>query len=306
MMRTIQSLMLSTLVLSTFAVAALLGSAARGAEPKTELLWPKGAPDANGDEAKDKPTLIIYLPDVEQAKEKEARGAVVVCPGGGYGGLAIDHEGHQIAKWLNENGLAAFICDYRHRGRGYGHPAPLQDAHRAIRTVRARAEEFGVDPTKVGILGFSAGGHLTSSALTHFDKGDEKAEDSVMRQSSRPDFGVLCYPVIAFDTDFTHRGSQNNLLGADASKELIESMSSEKQVTSETPPTFLFHTFEDKAVPPQNSVVFYEACIKNNVPAELHVFEKGQHGIGLAKSISGTSAWPALCIGWLKVRGVVK
>jgi acetyl esterase/lipase len=278
----------------------------QAAEPKTELLWPNGAPDAKGDSKNDKPTLIIYLPDVEQAKEQEPRGAVVVCPGGGYGGLAMDHEGHQIARWLNENGLAAFICDYRHRGKGYGHPAPLQDAQRAIRTVRARAEEFGVDPKKVGILGFSAGGHLTSSALTHFDHGDEKSDDPVMRQSSRPDFGVLCYPVIAFDQPYTHRGSQNNLLGADASKELIESMSSEKQVTSDTPPTFLFHTFEDKAVPPQNSVVFYQACIENKVPAEMHIFEKGPHGVGLAAKIPGTNAWPKLCIEWLKVRGIAK
>jgi len=284
----------------------LLATHSVAAEPKTELLWPKGAPGANGDEPKDKPTLIIYLPEVEQAKEAPPRGAVVVCPGGGYGGLAMDHEGHQIARWLNEHGIAAFICDYRHRGKGYGHPAPLQDAQRAIRTVRARAEEFGVDPKKVGILGFSAGGHLTSSVLTHFDKGDEKSDDVVMRQSSRPDFGVLCYPVIAWDQPYTHRGSQNNLLGADASKELIESMSSEKQVTSETPPTFLFHTYEDKAVPPENSIVFYDACIKNKVPAEMHIFEKGQHGVGLAAKIPGTSAWPGLCIEWLNARGVGK
>jgi acetyl esterase/lipase len=293
---------LSCALLSTFLMAAH----ASAAEPKTELLWPKGAPNAKGETENDKPKLIIYLPEVEQSKEQAPLGAVVVCPGGGYGTLAMGHEGHEIARWLNEHGVAAFICDYRHRGKGYGHPAPIRDAQQAIRTVRARADEFGVDPKKVGILGFSAGGHLASSVLTRFNGGDPAADDPIMRQSCRPDFGVLCYPVIAFDQDYTHRGSQNNLLGPDASKELIEEMSSEKRVTSDTPPTFLFHTYEDKAVPPQNSVVFYDACIRNKVPAELHIFEKGQHGVGLAKNIPGTKAWPGLCIEWLKTRGVVK
>lgn len=280
----------SLLWLSTLLVAA---------EPKTELLWPKGAPGALGEDAKDKPTLIIYLP------EKATGAGIVICPGGGYGGLAMDHEGHQIGRWLNENGIAGFICDYRHRGKGYGHPAPLQDAQRAVRTVRARAKEFGVDPSKIGILGFSAGGHLTSSALTHFDAGKADAEDPIERVSCRPDFGVLCYPVIAFDQPFTHKGSQTNLLGKDAPAELIASMSSEKQVTDQTPPCFLWHTTEDKGVPPENSVVFYSALIAHKIPAELHIFEKGRHGVGLGKDIPGTSAWPAACIAWLKGRGVL-
>jgi acetyl esterase/lipase len=271
----------------------LLAAAAAAAEPKTELLWPKGAPGANGDEAKDKPTLIIYLP------EKPSGAGIVICPGGGYGGLAMDHEGHQIGRWLNEHGIAGFICDYRHRGKGYGHPAPLQDAQRAIRTVRSRAKEFGVDPTKIGILGFSAGGHLTSSAVTHFDAGKADADDEIERASCRPDFGVLCYAVIA------HKGSQRNLLGADASAELIASMSSEKQVTDQTPPCFLWHTTEDKAVPPQNSVVFYSALIAHKVPSELHIFERGKHGVGLGKDVPGTDIWPAACIAWLKGRGFV-
>jgi acetyl esterase/lipase len=277
----------------------LLAAAAAAAEPKTELLWPKGAPGANGDEAKDKPTLIIYLP------EKPSGAGIVICPGGGYGGLAMDHEGHQIGRWLNEHGIAGFICDYRHRGKGYGHPAPLQDAQRAIRTVRSRAKEFGVDPTKIGILGFSAGGHLTSSAVTHFDAGKADADDEIERASCRPDFGVLCYAVIAFDQPFTHKGSQRNLLGADASAELIASMSSEKQVTDQTPPCFLWHTTEDKAVPPQNSVVFYSALIAHKVPSELHIFERGKHGVGLGKDVPGTDIWPAACIAWLKGRGFV-
>src|SRR5262245_2635747 len=149
----------------------LVGAALSAAEPKTELLWPDGAPGANGTEARDKPTLIVYLPD------KPNGAGVVVCPGGSYGGLAMDHEGHQICRWLNENGIAGFICDYRHRGKGYGHPAPLQDAQRAIRTVRSRAKEFDVDASKVGILGFSAGGHLCSTAVTHFDSGDVGSSD---------------------------------------------------------------------------------------------------------------------------------
>lgn len=275
---------------STFLVAA---------DPKTELLWPGGAPGALGAADNDKPTLIVYLP------EKATGVGIVVCPGGGYGGLAMDHEGHQIGRWLNDNGIAAFICDYRHRRKGYGHPAPLQDAQRAIRTVRARAQEFGVDPAKVGILGFSAGGHLASTALTHFDKGDPSATDSVMRQSSRPDFGILGYPVIAFDQPYTHKGSQRNLLGEKASADLVASLSNEKQVTDQTPPCFLWHTFEDKGVPPENGVVFYQALLAHKVPAELHVYEKGRHGLGLAKDTPGTAAWPEACLAWLKNRKIL-
>jgi acetyl esterase/lipase len=269
------------------------------AEPKTELLWPKGAPGALGDDAKDKPQLISYL------SEKPNGAAIVICPGGGYGGLAMDHEGHQIGRWLNEHGIAGFICDYRHRGKGYGHPAPLQDAQRAVRTVRARAKEFGVNPTQIGILGFSAGGHLASSVLTHFDAGKPDADDEIERASCRPDFGVLCYPVIAFDQPYTHKGSQRNLLGADAPVELVASMSSEKQVTDQTPPCFVWHTTEDKGVPPENSVVFYSALIAHKVPAELHIYERGKHGLGLAKDVPGTYGWPAACLAWLRGRGVL-
>lgn len=275
---------------------------ALAAEPKEELLWPAGAPGALGDAEKDKPKLIIWLPE----KEKANGAAVVICPGGGYGGLAMDHEGKQIAQWLNSEGIAAFVCDYRHRNKGYGHPAPLQDAQRAIRTVRARSDEFHVDPAKIGILGFSAGGHLASSAATHFDDGEKDNADKVMQVGCRPDFAILCYPVIAFNEPFTHRGSQDNLLGKNASPELIQSMSSEKAVTAQTPPTFLWHTTEDRGVPPENSVVFYLACIKHKVPAEMHIYEKGPHGIGLAKSFPGTSDWSAASIRWLQARGFVK
>jgi acetyl esterase/lipase len=272
------------------------------AEPKTELLWPNGAPGANGADAKDKPNLIIWSPE----KEKNCGVAIVVCPGGGYGGLAMDHEGKQIGEWLNSHGITALICDYRHRGKGYGHPAPLQDAQRAIRTARSRSKDLGFEANKVGILGFSAGGHLASTAVTHFDDGDPAAEDPIMRISSRPDFGVLCYAVIAFDQPFTHRGSQKNLLGEGAAPDLVASLSNEKQVTAKTPPCFLWHTYEDTGVPPDNSVVFYQAMLKNKVPGELHVYEKGRHGVGLGKSIPGTSDWSEACIRWLKAREIVK
>jgi acetyl esterase/lipase len=286
------------------ATSALLLSATHhslAAEPKTELLWPKGAPGAKGDAPADKPTLITYVPE----RDKANGAAIVVCPGGGYGGLAMSHEGHDIAKWLNSFGVAAFICDYRHRGKGYGHPAPLQDAQRAIRTVRARGAELGVDPARVGILGFSAGGHLASTAATHFDKGKPDSDDAIERVGSRPDFAVLCYAVIAFDEEYTHKGSQNNLLGKDAPADLLRRFSNEKQVTAETPPTFLWHTNEDTGVPPENSIYFYLALRKAKVPAELHIYEHGKHGLGLAPSLPAVASWSRTCEEWMRGRGLL-
>ncbi len=271
------------------------------AEPKTELLWPKGAPGALGDRPADKPTLIVYLPE----KTKAPTAAVVICPGGGYGGLAMDHEGHQIARWLNSLGVAGLILDYRHRGKGYGHPAPLQDAQRAIRAVRARAAEWNVDPAKIGIMGFSAGGHLASTAGTHFDQGNPAAEDPVERASCRPDFMILCYAVIALGEKYTNRGSQENLLGKNPDPALVRSLSSEKQVTRQTPPTFLFQTDEDTTVPSENSIQFYLALCAAGVPAELHVYQRGSHGIGLGANVPGTAAWPTACENWLRNRGLL-
>lgn len=295
------------LVASTATVVVASGTgdgvtrALLASEPSIELLWPSGAPGAVGDEEKDQPKLIAYLPN-----QRTATGtAVVICPGGGYGTLAMDHEGHEIARWLNSLGVAAFICDYRHRGKGYGHPAPLLDAQRAIRTVRARAEELGIDAERVGILGFSAGGHLASSAATHFDGGDPDADDPVDRVRCRPDFAILCYPVIAFGEPYTHRGSQRNLLGEDPRPELVETLSSEKQVTPETPPTFLWHTSEDRGVPPENSVQFYLALRRANVPAELHIYERGRHGLGLARDIPSVASWPRRCEDWMRGRGLL-
>lgn len=267
-------------------------------EPETILLWPEGAPGANGEEAKDKPTLILY-----PAKRNPSGTAVVICPGGGYGGLAMSHEGHDIAEWLNKNDISAFICDYRHRGKGYGHPYPMMDAQRAIRTVRTNAKKWKVDPNKIGIIGFSAGGHLASSCATHKSIGEFDKTNPINESACNPNFAILCYAVIGFDKPYTHRGSQRNLIGANADKELVAFYSNEDQVTKETPPCFLWHTGEDKGVPVENSLQFYLSCKKKGVSAALHVFDKGRHGIGLAKGFKGADAWPDLCINWIGEEG---
>lgn len=290
-----------SLVHCAIAYLAIPWLAVNAAEVKTEILWPNGAPGALGEKENDKPKLLISLPE----KKASTGSAIVVCPGGGYGHLAMGHEGYEIAAWLNSLGVAAFICDYRHRGKGYGHPAPLNDAQRAIRIVRSRAKEFGVDPAKIGVLGFSAGGHLASTTITHFDSGNERSNDPIERVGCRPDFAVLCYPVIAFDEPYTHKGSQRNLLGEKAKPELIKSLSNEKQVTSDTPPTFLWHTTEDRAVPPENSIHFYLALRRARVPAELHIFEHGRHGLGLARKIPAVNQWPSLCEDWMRGLGML-
>jgi acetyl esterase/lipase len=263
-------------------------------------LWPDGAPGAAGSEPEDKPKLTPYL-----APKASANGAaVVVCPGGGYRNLASDHEGKQVAEWLNTLGVSAFVLQYR-VGPRYRHPAPLQDAQRALRLVRARAPAFGVDPRRIGILGFSAGGHLASTAGTRFDDGVPDAADPIERQGSRPDFMVLAYPVISLTAPFTHRGSRTFLLGDSPDAKLVEELSNEKQVTARTPPTFLFHTADDPAVPVENGVAFFQALRSSQVPAELHVFEKGPHGVGLAQHDPALAAWPKLCEAWLRARGLL-
>jgi len=257
------------------------------AQPRTELLWPDGAPGAVGTEDADKPSITIYL----AGKAIRNGTAVVVCPGGGYGALAVDHEGKQIAEFLNRTGVSAFVLKYR-LGPRYHHPAMIDDAHQAIRFVRSRAREFEIDPHRVGIMGFSAGGHLASTAATHFDT------------ETRPDFAILIYPVISFD-DYAHTGSRDNLLGKNPDPKLAESLSNYKQVTPQTPPTFLMHTDEDTVVPAENSVLFYMALRKAKVPAELHIFEKGQHGVGLAQKDPILGMWPNLLTNWLKTRGLL-
>src|SRR5262249_38988839 len=237
--------------------------AAEAAEPKVELLWPKGAPGAVGTEDADRPTLTIYLPPADKANGT----AVIVCPGGGYGALALGHEGKDPAEWLNNLGVTAFVLKYRIAPR-YRHPAPLQDAQRALRTVRARAREWHVDPNRIGIWGFSAGGHLASTAGTHFADGQPDDSEPIHRVSRRPDLLRLCYPVIPATDPVMHKGSRKNLHGKEPGPKLIESLSNEKQVTAKTPPTFLFHTNEDSGVPPENCILFYLALRKAGVPAE--------------------------------------
>lgn len=286
------------------AIPALLAfSVALTAQVKDPLpLWPAGAPGALGKEDKDTPTLTPYLP--EPAKATGA--AMVVCPGGGYGGLA-QHEGKDYALWLNDQGVAAFVLKYRLGSAGYRHPVMLNDAARALRLVRARADDWKVNPKHVGIMGSSAGGHLASTLLTHFDAGKADAEDPVERQSSRPDLGILCYPVITLG-QFTHEGSKNNLLGKDPSPELVKLLSNELQVTKETPPCFVWHTYEDTAVPVENSLLFAEALRKAGVPFDLHVYQKGRHGIGLNDKppFERPHPWAKDCLFWLKEQGFVK
>jgi len=280
---------------------------------KVQLLWPDGAPGAQGDTEGDKPTLTIY-----SAPEKEASGratagyaqtsaAVVIFPGGGYGHLAVDHEGRQVAQWLNSLGVTAFVLKYRHRnsGAGYGHPAPLQDAQRAVRMVRSHAKEWDVDPNRIGILGFSAGGHLAATEGTHFQKNYYELKDSIDQVSCRPDFMILIYPVITLNELYTHAGSKLNLLGDNPDQSLVESLSNERQVTSDTPPTFLVHANDDKAVPPENSIFFYLALRKAKVPAEMYIYESGGHGFGLGKKGSAASSWPVRCADWMKARGLL-
>ncbi|MCL4402831.1 MAG: alpha/beta hydrolase [Acidobacteria bacterium] len=260
----------------------------KGPQPKVELLWPGGAPGAVGNEDVDRPSISIYLPPAASATGT----GVVVCPGGGYAHLAMDHEGDQIARWLNSFGVAAFVLKYR-LGPRYHFPAPLQDAQRAITLVRSRANEFGVDPHRIGIWGFSAGGHLASTAATHFNA------------ENRPNFAILAYPVISFTTEYVHRGSMRNLLGDHPDPKLVQSLSNETQVTPQTPPTFLFHTTEDKTVPVENSILFYMALKKAGVPAEMHIYEHGPHGVGLAATDLVLSSWPRRLAEWMGARGLL-
>ena len=270
-------------------------------EPDTLLLWPEGAPDALGNAPHDQPTLIRY-----PAPQEIATGAaVVVCPGGGYQMLAMDHEGHQIARWLNSFGVSAYLVTYRLGKDGYRHPVPMHDGQRALRTVRANAAEWQIDPGRVGVLGFSAGGHLASTLGTHFDAGNAKASDPIDRVSSRPDFMVLLYPVISFTEDYRHAGSRKMLLGEAADSALVASLSNETQVKADTPPTFLVHTSEDTSVPPQNSIYFYLALLEKGIPVEMHIYEKGRHGLGLGSRGSAFSSWPERCEEWMEERGLL-
>jgi acetyl esterase/lipase len=278
-----------------------MNGVAASPEAKVELLWPAGAPGAVGTEDADKPSLTIFLPPAGRNSEM----GVVICPGGGYRGLAMDYEGKDIARWLNSMGIAAFVLKYRLAPR-YHHPAMLQDAQRAIRMVRFRASEYGVNPFLIGVWGFSAGGHLASSVSTHFDSGDPTCTDRIERVSCRPDFAILAYPVISLTSDYAHQGSRDNLLGKNPDPKLAEYLSSDLQVTADTPPTFLLHTDEDTVVPPENSVLYYLALRRAGVPAELHIFQRGPHGVGLAATDQALSVWPQALANWLRTRDWAK
>jgi acetyl esterase/lipase len=283
----------------SFLFASFLLSGQAPAGPKPEPLWPAGAPGALGDQDADIPALTPYIVPAGTGTGT----AVIVCPGGGYVGLAMDKEGDQIARFLNSLGVTAFVLKYR-LGPKYHHPVELGDAQRAIRTVRAKASQYRVLPDRIGIMGFSAGGHLASTAGTHFDPGNAAAQDAIDQVSSRPDFLILCYPVISF-LNYVHQGSKRNLLGDNPDPKLVESLSNETQVTAQTPPTFLFHTNADTGVPPENSMMFYMALRKAGVPAEIHIYERGPHGVGLAQTDQALSTWPSRLADWLRVRGLL-
>jgi len=272
-------------------------------------LWESTVPYAVGKSEADRPSLTVF-----QAPADKANGAaVVICPGGAYGFLANDHEGKQVAEFFNQLGVSAFVLKYRIVTKdrpGPLHPAPLSDAQRAIRLVRAKAKDFAIDSQRIGIMGFSAGGHLASTAATHFDYGLDTG-DAIDKTSCRPDFVILAYPVITLEEGVTHGGSKRNLLGTNPDPKLIELLSNEKQVSKTTPPTFIFHTSADTAVVPENAVRFYLACQKAGVPVELHIYEKGRHGVGLGRDPKWTggeksiATWPDRLVDWMTQRGLL-
>ncbi|MDQ0196102.1 acetyl esterase/lipase [Paenibacillus wynnii] len=256
------------------------------------LLWPEGAPGAEGIGDEDCPAIEPFL------VEGDSNAAVVICPGGGYG-MRADHEGEPIARWLNTLGISAFVL--RYRVAPYRYPRALQDAQRAIRTVRHQAEQFRVDKGRIGILGFSAGGHLASTAGMLFDMGNTEANDPIERQSSRPDLMILCYPVISMQDEYGHQGSKENLLGISPEAELVNLLSSELQVGADTPPVFLWHTSDDDDVPVENSLIFATALRRHGVPFDLHVYAHGYHGLGLADQDHHVKGWTDACASWLRM-----
>jgi acetyl esterase/lipase len=270
-------------------------------DTQTLPLWQGQAPDAQGTEDRDIPTITVYMPRTAAP----GMTAIVVCPGGGYSALAMNHEGRQVANYLNSLGIAAFVLKYR-LGPRYHHPVEIGDAQRAIRTLRANASKWGIAPDRIGIMGFSAGGHLASSASTHFDSGKPGATDPIDHAGSRPDFAILGYPVISLVAPWTHQGSKKNLLGDNPDPELAKSLSGELAVTAQTPPTFIFHTNGDTGVPAENSIQYFLALRKAGVVAEMHIFQRGPHGVGLGADDFALGEWPKLLTNWLRVNGFLK
>ncbi|MEP3481034.1 MAG: alpha/beta hydrolase [Fuerstiella sp.] len=281
-------------------VLFLTGGVADAQSPQWQPLWPSGAPSALGTADHDVPAVQFWPAKAEAVSET----AVLVCPGGGYGGLAMGHEGIEIAEWLNARGLDAWVLRYRLGSKGYHHPIQKNDVLRAMRFVR-HARERGGAKGPVGVWGFSAGGHLASTAATHFDSPDLNKDDVIDSVPSRPDFAVLCYPVITMTDDFTHGGSKRNLLGKDRLKnsELIELLSNQNAVSANTPPTFLFHTTADQAVPVENAVLFFSALQRHKVTSEMHIYQKGRHGVGLASADPVLSSWPERLADWMTTNG---
>ena len=278
-------------------------------------LWPDGSPNKNnppGEEEyyKERGTyrfkniseaeMYVYQPE----KEKNTGAAVIICPGGGYWIEAIDHEGYQIAEYLKSIGVTGIVLKYR---LPYGNPEiPISDALQAIRFVRSKASEWGLDQNKIGIAGSSAGGHLASTAGTHYDLGDPNATDPLKKISSRPDFMLLLYPVISFKENVGHMGSRINLIGQTNDWNIAKKYSNELWVTKDTPPTFFVLADDDHSVPPENSISFYREMKKYNIPAELHIFDKGGHGFGMYKNGLPVAKWPSLFTDWLKSRGIIE
>ena len=281
------------------------------AQDKTIKVWPNRAPNDNGMKEPEEryeglrvrnvseAEMYVYLPE-----ENNSGAAVVICPGGGYWIEAMDHEGYDMAAWLKSKGVTGIVLKYR---LPYGHhEVPASDLKRAIRIVRSNAKEWGINPEKVGIAGSSAGGHLASTVGTHFDTGIKDSSDPMDKISCRPDFMLLLYPVVTFNEEFGHMGSRKNLIGEGNDWKMVEEYSNELHVTPETPPTFLVLADDDKAVPPRNSVEFYLALKKNNVPAEMHIFQEGGHGFGMKKKNLPVEEWPNLFYNWLEAMKFVK
>ena len=287
------------ILLVTTAASLILGTASAQQAPLPVPLWPSAAPMSLGTTDLDTPTLTAYLPAANPT-----RTAVIIAPGGGYGHLSMQKEGEDIAHWLNARGVAGFVLKYR-LGPKYHHPVELGDAQRAIRTVRSQAERLGIASDHIGMWGFSAGGHLAASAGTLFDQGPPAQADAIDKESARPDFLILAYPVITMDEKLAHMGSRTMLLGEHPDAALVDLTSPEKHVTASTPPAFLFATTEDKTVPVLNSVMFYSALVIAKVPAELHIYNHGPHGVGLAPGFPELKGWPDLLATWLRGRGLM-
>ncbi len=244
------------------------------------------------------PTIAIYFP----AKEKANGSAIIICPGGGYGRLAMPHEGNDVAAWLNELGIIGIVLKYRLPNDAIMENkmiAPLMDVQEAVRIVRRNSAEWNINPTKIGVMGFSAGGHLASTIATSYSTKVYES-DSV---SARPDFSILIYPVISMNLEITHKGSRKNLLGENPEQKYIDQFSSELNVTQNTPPVFIVHAADDASVPVQNSINYFLSLKKNNVSAELHIYQTGGHGFGFGKKGSTESNWPNACVSWMKVNG---